>query len=61
MLCFTHGGLRIGADCSTGSPWADCGLHFGHQAMKISQADTHPERNLRSLSGWCTSGSERLH
>eukprot|EP00969_Alexandrium_andersonii_P065821 2902425-Alexandrium_andersonii.AAC.1 len=32
MFKFTHGGLRIEADCSTDGPWADCGLHFGHPA-----------------------------
>eukprot|EP00969_Alexandrium_andersonii_P187239 8272697-Alexandrium_andersonii.AAC.1 len=33
MLRFPQGGLRIKAGCSTGRPWADCGLHCGHLAM----------------------------
>eukprot|EP00969_Alexandrium_andersonii_P252712 11168496-Alexandrium_andersonii.AAC.1 len=32
ILHLTHGGLRIGVDCSTDGPWADCGLHFGRPA-----------------------------
>eukprot|EP00969_Alexandrium_andersonii_P295298 13053621-Alexandrium_andersonii.AAC.1 len=33
MLHVLQGGLQIEADCSTGRPQADCGLHFGHLAM----------------------------
>eukprot|EP00969_Alexandrium_andersonii_P323969 14314417-Alexandrium_andersonii.AAC.1 len=33
ILHVTHGGLRIEADCSTGRPSADCGLHFGRLAL----------------------------
>eukprot|EP00969_Alexandrium_andersonii_P101668 4486492-Alexandrium_andersonii.AAC.1 len=33
ILHVTHGGLRIGADCSTAGPWADCRLHFGAPVM----------------------------
>eukprot|EP00969_Alexandrium_andersonii_P322631 14255273-Alexandrium_andersonii.AAC.1 len=29
---FTHGGLRIDANCGTDGPWVDCGLRFGHLA-----------------------------
>eukprot|EP00969_Alexandrium_andersonii_P167418 7400988-Alexandrium_andersonii.AAC.1 len=29
MLCFTHGGSWIEADCGVDGPCADCGLHFG--------------------------------
>eukprot|EP00969_Alexandrium_andersonii_P279945 12375264-Alexandrium_andersonii.AAC.1 len=36
ILRVTHGGLRIGAECSTGEHWADCGLHFGPLAMSRS-------------------------
>eukprot|EP00969_Alexandrium_andersonii_P008343 363355-Alexandrium_andersonii.AAC.1 len=37
MLRVTRGGLRIEADCSTGGPWAHCGLHFGHPAAQRCQ------------------------
>eukprot|EP00969_Alexandrium_andersonii_P157097 6944322-Alexandrium_andersonii.AAC.1 len=33
ILHFSHGGLRIEADCSTDGHWADCRLRFGHPAM----------------------------